>query len=729
MKRIRILQGVLLILSLVLFPCSFAAQKSGETLEDKAKFPAHLNNNSTDKKRWNLQDVDIHNIIEQVAKETGKNFIVDPKVQGKASVISTRPMDSDELYQVFLSILQVLGFAAVETGDIVKIVPDASAKFLPAPLVGKDQNEPTDAVVVRVIPVENGNAAALIPVLRNLASPQGHLAAYAPSNAVIVADYAGNVERLADIIRRMDQEDTDGMEIIRLVHASAGEVANSLSAMITNKPTAGQPGGPQLTIAPDDRSNSIIISGDKKRRQQVRNLIARLDVPMDGDGNTEVIYLRYQKAEDMVPVLANILSSYYGSSAQSANAGSFKPPAPSATPRQKRANNSNFMSNDFPSGQSESNSSYFGGNAPFDSVPTERQAVGTVVGGYGVQAEPNTNALIITAPPSLMRNLKAVVAKLDVRRAQVIVEAIIAEVSELRNLDLGIEWRGQANTDLIGGTRFPHGTNVGPLDTLQSTYNQQNIKDGFPNSTTSLAGVGTGLTVGFIKGGSIMAVLRALENDNNVNLLSTPNLSAIDNSEAEIRIGDTVPFPIGQYATTGGTNTVEPFITKEYREVGLELRLKPQITKGNAIQLAIDLKADALGPKQGDDPTIINRSISTSVQVNDSEIIVLGGLIRTEENKNMDKIPFLGDIPLIGYAFRSMAHGTRKTNLMIFLRPTILREDMDDEYVTSSKYQFIREQQIWARSNSDDKQREREGVVVPWNTLKTRNIKIPDPFG
>jgi len=316
-----------------------------------------------------------------------------------------------------------------------------------------------------------------------------------------------------------------------------------------------------------------------------------------------------------------------------------------------------------------------------------------------------------------------------VRRAQVIVEAIIAEVSEVRNKELGIEWRGQANTDLIGGTNFlnngvvsANGTATGALDALQIA------SDLAPAGTTPALGALSGLTVGIIRDKSITAVLHALKSDSNVNLLSTPNVIALDNSEAEIRVGDTVPFEIGQYATTGGANTVTPFITTEYREVGLELRLKPQITKGEAIQLDIDLKADALGPREGQFQTVVNRSVSTAVQVNNSDIIVLGGLIRTEETKDLSKVPILGDIPLFGYAFRSMRHGTRKTNLMIFLRPTIIRDEEDSVYVTSSKYQFIRDQQLWARSNADNKRHEKEGLLVPWNTLQTRDIKIPEPF-
>lgn len=741
MKIIRTLRNlVIVMLSLsLLSPLTFA---ESATLEKEAKFPAKLNN-KTDKKYWNLQEVDIHNVIEQVAKETGKNFIVDPKVQGRASVISTHPMDSQELYEVFLSILQVLGYTAVESGDVVKIVPDSSAKYLSTPVSSNGQKkQPSDAVVVRVIPVQNGNAAALIPVLRNLASPQGHLAAYAPSNAVIIADYAGNVDRLADIIQRMDKEDTEGMEIIHLEHASASEVANSLAAMVNTR-GGGAQGGAPLIITADDRSNSLIISGDKKRRQQVRGLVARLDVPIDGDGNTEVVYLRYQKAEDMVPVLSNILSSYYGGG----KGGSVQPPVPAAggSSRRKPSSASNFMSNDFQSSQPESGSSYFGGDAPLDIMSSDRQATGTVVGGYGVQSEPNTNALIITAPPSLMRNLKSVVAKLDVRRAQVIVEAIIAEVVEVRKNELGVEIRGSANSDVIGGTNFPLRGTLGPLDALQAAANTvvEVVKEGSTEngstrekalqlaqgSTPSLQTVGSGLTVGIIKDRSITAVLHALQSDTNVNLLSTPNIIAMDNSAAEIRVGDTVPFEIGQYATTGGVNTVTPFITVEYREVGLELRLKPQITKGDAIQLQIDLKADALGPKEGQFQTTFNRSVSTSVQVNDNDIIVLGGLIRNEETNDVAKVPILGDIPILGYAFRNTVHNTRKTNLMIFLRPKILRDEADSVYVTSSKYQFTREQQIWARANPDKKvRREKEGLLVPWKTLKTREIKLPEPF-
>jgi general secretion pathway protein D len=651
-----------------------------------------------DLRQWNLQNVDIKNVVEEVARVTGKNFIIDPNLSGNVTVISNQQMTPDELYELFLSMLQVLGYAAVESSEAVKIVPDAKARQLGTFIATDAHPGSRDAVVARVISVEHVPAAQLVPVLRNLVSPEGHLAAYAPSNSLLVVDRGENATRIADIVQKLDKAETDGIDMIMLEHASAEEVVGALEALVAVRRQGEAPGG-QVVLSADERSNSILLSGDKSRRLQMQAIIAQLDVTVPGEGNSEVIYLRFQRAEDLVPVLANIMDSYASAQDKTITPGAAlaqvqQQPvaAPQVTP------------------SSEAGEGY--------RTFTDRQATGVSVGGYGIHAEPNMNALVITAPPALMRSLKGVVSQLDVRRAQVMVEAIIVEIEDTELEELGVEWRGGGN--IIGGTSFKNASGFSPLDEMQKSLDAGG--EGFPDTLA-----GTGLNVGFIHNGSIKFLISALSSNVNANILSTPSLVALDNAEAQITVGNQIPFKIGEYATTGDSNTVEPFNTFEYREVGLTLRIKPQITQGDAVVLQIQQNVDSIGtPTATGEPTTIVRDITTSVLVNDKDILVLGGLIRTQENDNTYKVPYLGDLPLLGNLFRAQNTTTSKTNLMIFLRPTILRDRSESLQVTGAKYNWMRNQQVLDRTIDYVRQTEEtHGQLAPFEEVEA---KLPMPF-
>lgn len=644
---------------------------------------------------WNLQDVDIRTVIEQVARETGKSFIIDPAVNGKATIVSNKELTPDELYQVFLSVLQVLGYAAVQNGDVIKIVPDANAKQMAIPFYNPQQ--PGDALVVSVIPVYHVGVAAMVPVLRNLVSQQGHLAAYAPSNTIIVADRADNVQNIQKIIENIDREEIDGAEVITLQNATASEVVKSLETII-NANRGANAGAGQVALAADDRSNTVIINGEKTQRLKIRAIVAQLDTPDNAAGNTEVVYLRYQRAEDLVPVLSNVLTSYFGNSVSGSN-------SPISTAASARVTSGN------------TNRAVSGEDNTFNGFQTpEREATGTVIGAYGVQAEPNTNALIITAPPSLMRSLKAVIARLDVRRAQVLVEAVIAEVSADRDNEFGIEWRGDGA--LAGGIGWEQNGGPGLLDQYQANIDAA-------GGTDEAQLPGSGLTVGIIHNGSLKFLMHALSADSSANVLSTPSVLAMDNAEAIISVGEAIPFETGSYATTEG-NTVAPFNTIDYREVGLQLVIKPQISQGDTIQLDIMQRVDSVGSQVNNQPTTHNRMITTRVMVNDKDILVLGGLIQSEEAEIIQKVPVLGDLPLLGPAFRNTTKTTRRTNLMIFLRPTIIREMEDGREITNSKYNFIREQQILG--TIDQNPNMFESRFAPWEGKEPESLPIPAPF-
>lgn len=607
----------------------------------------------------NLKDADISAVISTVSEVTGKNFIVDPRVKGKITIISSRPMDKAEIYQVFLSILDVHGFSAVPSGSVIKIVPDASAKQLALPVADDRHPGAGDQIVTRVIELHHVSASQLVPILRPLVPQQGHLAAYVPSNILIISDRAANIKRLIDIIRRIDMPSSEEIEVIRLRHASAAEVVRILSALEqqdkTQRGASAGPGETPVLIA-DERSNSILIGGGKSGRLRLRAIISHLDTPLETEGNTRVIYLRYAQAKDLVPVLAGV-----GASVEQQKKGQ----APAAPSRE---------------------------------IPVN------------IQADENTNALVITAPPDVFRALETVIKQLDVRRAQVLVEGIIAEVSSNFNAELGIQW-------IVDGT--PGGN--GPVGF-------SNFGAGSGGSIAEVAGaiaanqipaIGNGLTLGVGRFDSdkvnFAAIVRALKGDGSTNILSTPTLVTLDNEEAEIVVGEEVPFVTGVFSTVGTTTTpTNPFQTIKRQNVGITLKVKPQINEGDAIKLDIEQKIDSLSTKAGAVDLITNtRSIRTSIIVDDGQLVILGGLIRDDLQENVQKVPLLGDLPLLGGLFRSKTTTKGKTNLMVFLHPTILRDQSLLDQLSGSKYDYIRAKQLKVRDKGLLMLPDEEAPVMP----------------
>ena len=581
----------------------------------------------------NLKDADINALIGTVAEITGKNFIVDPRVKGKVTVISSRAMNSDEVYQVFLSILKVHGFAVVPGDAVEKIVPDVSAKQDSIPNASSREPGIGDEMVTRVVQVDHVAAAQLVPILRPLVPQQGHLAAYPDTNVLIISDRAENVSRLVSIIQRIDKVSDSEIEVIRLEHASAAEVVRILNAISRTSSAQGKtPGAATEALVADERTNSVLLGGDRAERLRLRAIISHLDTPLESEGNTKVIYLKYAKAADLVDVLTGVGKS------QSEEA---KKTAAAAASREKELD---------------------------------------------IHADEATNSLVITAPPSLMRSLESVIRQLDIRRAQVLVDAIIAEVGENKARQLGIQWAVfdlSGNTAPVGGTNF---TNAG------SSLTQ--IAQGIIEQ--SVSGLGPGLLFGagrFDKEGvSFGAVLQALATDGDSNILSTPSLLTMDNEEAEIVVGQNVPFVTGSFTNTGAANSsVNPFQTIQRQDVGITLKIKPQINEGDAVVMQIEQEVSSIASDaQASDIITNKRSIKTNVLAQDGQIVVLGGLIEDRVRQSEQKVPFLGDIPLLGNLFRSKSSNVDKANLMVFIHPKILRDpDTADSY-TASKYNLIR---------------------------------------
>ncbi len=618
----------------------------------------------------NLKDADINALVESMSVLTGKNFIVDPRVKGRVTIISSKPMDEKELYEVFLAVLGVHGFAAVPSGKVIKIVPAAGAKQESVPTVDRSRGIEPDQIVTRVIQVQNVSAAQIVPILRPLIPPQGHLAAYTPTNVLIISDNAANVERIASIISRIDLASNEEVEIVALRHASAAEVVRVLTALEQGKartdPAAGV-GAPTRMVA-DERTNSILLSGDQTSRVRLRTVITHLDTPVDSGGNTQVIYLRYAKAKDLVTVLQGVSKNLSNEAVRNAPIPG-QPGAP-------------------PGGGVSSN----GGSSLVD-----------------IQADETTNALVVTAPPDIIRSLRSVIAQLDIRRAQVLVEAVIAEISAEKTAELGVQWAVDASQNgLVGFTNFDAGTS-----SLANIIGLAAQADSGDLTALSASRVPQGIQLGvgdFTGKNRFGALISALAKDADTNVLSTPTVVTMDNEEAEIIVGQNVPFVTGSYTTAtssgSGDNTQvgNPFQTIQRDDVGIKLKVKPQINEGNAVKLEIEQEVSSVVPSanaatQG--PTTNKRSIKTIVMVEDEQILVLGGLIDDQLTESAQKVPLLGDMPLLGNLFRYRNTSKLKRNLMVFLHPVILRDPAQGTLYTNDKYNYIRQQQLAAREKAD----------------------------
>lgn len=596
----------------------------------------------------NYKDADLSQIIEAVSAVTGKNFIVDPRVRAQVTMLSSTPMSPAAFYEAFLSILQVHGFVAVPSGDVIKIIPDANARQVPANDLPSRVSDSSDEIVTQVIAVRNVSAAQLVPILRPLIPQYGHLAAYPASNMLIISDRAANVSRVARIIQRIDQTGDENIDVIPMQHASAVEVVRIVNTLYTGAAAEGG-GMPTVRMVADERTNSVLVSGESSQRLRLKALITHLDTPLESGGDTQVRYLRYADAEKISQKLREQIQGITAAAAPGGAAGA---------------------------------------------APAIAGAGGDK--GVTIWAEPQTNALVVTAPPKVMRSVMSIVDRLDIRRAQVLVEAILVEMSADKAMDLGVNWAIlERDAD---GNQLPAGGFVQPIDGTGLGQILQGVLD--PDSVTSLP---SGLTLGLGQltenGTSWAALIRALNGIGNTNIIATPSIVTLDNEEAEIKIAQEVPFVTGQYTNqgiSGAGGQVNPFQTINREEVGNILKITPQINEGDSVLLKISQEASniAASAQVAVDLITNKRTISTNVMVEDGGIIVLGGLISDELRESKSQVPFLGSIPILGELFKTRSVDKVKTNLMVFIRPRILRDGVDAAIETNAKYNYIREQQL-----------------------------------
>jgi general secretion pathway protein D len=586
----------------------------------------------------NYKDADLGSIVEAVSQVTGKNFIIDPRVKAQVTMLSATPMTPDAFYEAFLAILQVHGFVAVPAGKVIKIIPDANARQLPANDLPDRVSATSDEIVTQVVMLKNVSAAQMVPILRPLIPQYGHLAAYPASNALIISDRANNVNRMLRILQRIDQAGDDEVEIVRLENASAAEVVRVVNSL--NQAQGGAEAGGQAKLVADERTNSVLMGGEKSQRLRLRTLVAHLDTPLETGGDTQVRYLRYADAEKIADKLKQQI--------QGATTG--QPAAQGAQAAQEKS---------------------------------------TVI-----WAEPSTNALVITAPPKLMRQLMSVVDRLDIRRPQVLVEAIIVEVSGDKNADLGVNWLLDGSKDNIAAGGFV--SPVGGASIASLVAAAQN-----PSAITS-SSVPTGLTVGVARvkdtGTNFALMLRAIRGDANTNIISTPSTVTLDNQEAQIKVAQEVPFVTGQYSSTGASQSgssgvVNPFQTIQRQDVGTILKITPQITDDGNVLMKLEIEQSSLASTSISAVDLITnkRTITTHVLAGDGEIIVLGGLISDSLTENQQRVPFISRVPVLGELFKTRSTQKRKTNLMVFIRPKVLLDADSVATETGAKYNYLRE--------------------------------------
>lgn len=587
-----------------------------------------------------FKNADIEEFINTVGKNLNKTIIIEPSVRGKINVRSYDLLNEEQYYQFFLSVLDVYGFAVVPMDNgVLKVLRSRDAKTSAIPVVDGSNPGMGDEMVTRVVPVRNVSVRELAPLLRQLNDNAGggNVVHYEPSNVLLITGRAAVVNRLVEVVNRVDRAGDQDVDIIKLKFASAGEMVR----LVTNLNKDGNPQGgtASLLLSPkvvaDERTNSVVVSGEPKARARIIQMVRQLDRDLQSQGNTRVFYLKYGKAKDMVEVLKGVSSS----------------------------------------------------------IEADKKGGGASIGGgkLAISADETTNALVITAQPDVMSELEQVVAKLDIRRAQVLVEAIIVEMQDGDGLSLGVQW-GNANG---GGTQF---TNSGlPLGSAIAAG--KDYQNGKTDTAAGLLKEFNGMAAGFYHGDWAMLATALASNTKN-DILSTPSIVTMDNKEASFNVGQEVPVQSGSQSST---TSDQVFNTIERKTVGTKLVVTPQINEGDSVLLNIEQEVSSVAQTQATGtanlgPTFDTRTVKNAVLVKSGETVVLGGLMDEQTKEQVSKVPLLGDIPVLGYLFRSTSNTTSKRNLMVFIRPTILRDADVYTGVSSNKYSLFRAEQLNAAS-------------------------------
>ncbi|WP_312439174.1 type II secretion system secretin GspD [Achromobacter sp.] len=662
----------------------------------------------------NFVDTDIPAVLRALSLFTQRNFLVDPRVKGKLTLVSDRPVDSAQALSMLTGALRLQGFAIVDVDGVTRVVPEADAKLQGSAVVGGARPAgaataaggrapvPVSAfakgggnsgeMLTRVFPLKYENAANLVPVLRPMVPPNNPINAYPGNNTLVVTDYADNLERIAAVIARIDVPSSMDTDVVPVQSAIATDIAILASQLLdtqSSDPTQ------RIAIVADPRSNSVLVrSGSPARTRLARELIQKLDAQQNRAGNLHVVYMRNAQATRIAEVLGGLLTGQANSAPGAAPGASSSTGGTQGGARTQ--NTASSTSNQAGLGMSSQSGSSRGGlSGEQERIAREdnsSQAVSYSAGGATIQADPATNSLIISAPEPLYRSLREVIDQLDQRRAQVLVESLIVEVSEEKAAEFGIQWMTGAGNINGNGTSFIGGTNLGGSGITG-------------NGPTSIDAIGRGLSLGVVKGTvdvlgneviNLGVLARAMQNTGEANILSTPNLLTLDNQSASILVGKTVPFVTGQYVTSGSNGSSNPFQTIEREDVGLKLNIRPQISEGGAVKLDIYQEVSSIDESRSTPTTGIvtnKRAIDTSVLIDDGQIIVLGGLLEDNVTLTSNSVPGLGSLPVIGSLFRYDTRKRTKTNLMVFLRPYVVRDANRSASVTMDRYDYMRRAQ------------------------------------
>lgn len=598
----------------------------------------------------NFLNADIDAVIRSIGKITGKNFLIDPRVRGTLNITTQQPVPKALTYQILLSALRLQGYTAVESKGVIKILPEVDAKLHAAPLVRK-QGPGGDQIVTQVYQIRNESAAQLVSVIRPLVTPNNVVTAYPGNNTLIVTDYAENIERIGQVLAAIDVPQGD-IRVIPVKNASAIDLAVTVNKLLTEG-SGGGDASQRVVVLADSRTNSLLVRSDNPSKiAAVRQLASNLDQP-GAAGNIRVVYLKNAEATKVAQTLRAVISGESASATTTATTS--------------------------------------GGAAGSNTTTSAASSTSSgSTGGGIVQADATNNALIITAPEPVYNNLRKVIDQLDRRRAQVFIEALIVEISSDDAAEFGIQWQaGKLPTDgsgttLLGGTNFSSGGSnlLGVATNLASVSSGLNV----------LLGSGT-VTVGGVKIANLNLLARFLSSKTHSNILSTPTLVTLDNEEAKIVIGQNVPFTTGSYAQNStGSTTASPFQTYERKDVGLTLKIKPQISEGGTVKLVISQETSSVVASTASaaaGPTTNKRTIDSTVLIDDGAIMALGGLIENSLNDTAEKVPYIGDVPVLGSLFRYDSKLRKKTNLIVFLRPKILRDPADSSAITNDRYDEI----------------------------------------
>jgi general secretion pathway protein D len=623
---------------------------SGPPVTQETKPAASINKNSVQNTgTLNFVDADIESVIAAVGDYTNTTFIIDPRVKGTLTLVSEKPLTKSQAFQLLTSVLRLRGYTVVTGNGYTKVVPEADAKLQAGPLQSQARSVHGDQIATQVFHLKFESAGNLVAVLRPLITPNNTINANPGNNSLVITDYADNLLRLGKIIAALDKPANSDMDVVPIRYAVASDIAVMVNRLLEQ---GGAPGAEHVSLLAYPRTNSIVVRAQSEAGANLaKTLIAKLDQPTAQPGNVHVVYLKNAEATKLAQTLRAVVTS--DSSASSLS----PPPSPTRAP-----------------GQSAS-------------APTQELSSGGAAGF--IQADPTTNTLIITASESVYRDLRAVIDQLDARRAQVYIESLIVEVSATKAAELGVQWAG-----LSGNSNSS--VRVGALTGFNSGGNNL-ISQAAANASGSALAPGNGLSLGIFNQTGLGALAHALESDSGTNILSMPNLITLDNEEAKIIVGQNVPFITGQYTTvaSAGSAGVNPFQTVERKDIGLTLRVKPQISEGGTVRMSIYQETSAVSDTSNPAGLITTkRSLDTNVLVDNGEIIVLGGLIDDNMQDSVEKVPGLGDIPILGALFRYKKRTHVKTNLMVFLRPTILRNNEESVSLAGDRYDYIRNAQI-----------------------------------